>query len=268
MAKKKESKATKKVVKKVAKKKEVAVVNNPAPENNVDTLIAQAVDKGASVEVMERLFALHEKVQASKAKSEFNRAMGELQAELPVIKKLKKGHVAAFAPLEDIVELTKQMIQKHGFTYRWNTEEHDNRIKVTCIATHVLGHSESVDMSSEVEETVTGKDSGKATKSAPQRAASTITFLRRYTFVHMFGITVAGEDFDGRMEKQRGGSGKEKTPAKTLEERAIEKIETSNEVGVIIKVDEYVQGDKNFSKEFKAKIKKMANEKVTRLENE
>lgn len=259
MGKKKESK----------EKKEVAVVAQPKPENNVDLLISQAVASGASVEVMERLFALHEKVQASKAKSEFTVAMSELQSSLPVIKKLKAGHVAKFAPIEDILELTKEAIKKHGFSYRWNTEQSEQKITVTCIATHILGHSEETSMSSEVEEVVTGKDSGKATKSAPQRAASTITFLKRYTFVNMFGITVAGEDFDGRMEQQRGNKKSDaKTSVKELEQRAIDKIESATDVAVVIKVDEYVQKDKNFSKEFKDKIKKLANAKVTRIENE
>lgn len=252
----------------VVKKETKAVV---VPENNVDQLLATAVEKGASVEVMERLFALHEKVQASKAKSAFTVAMSELQDKLPVIKKLKQGHVAAFAPIEDILEMTKSVIKEHGFSYRWDTVQKEKEITVVCIATHVLGHSDQSSMTSEVEEIVTGNASGKSTKSAPQRAASTITFLKRYTFIALFGIIIAGEDFDGRMNKQRGIDKKEppkKTTAEDLMARAIKKIEDSKKAGEVISVDEYVQKDEeNFSVAFKKKIKALASAKVTELEN-
>ncbi len=142
-------------------------------------------------------------MKAEVAKEKFNLDMSELQGSLPVIRKLKSGHVAKYAPLEDIQEAVKEDIRKHGFSYKWNTSQEGTTIKVNCIVTHVLGHSDSTEMSSEIEEVVTGNASGKSTKSAPQRAASTITFLKRYTFVNIFGITIAGEDFDGRMEAQK-----------------------------------------------------------------
>jgi len=261
------------MAKKATKKSREIVVSSPieakpVDRDNVDMLLTQAIEKGASVDVMERLFDLHQKVQASRAKTAFTVAMSELQSSLPVIKKLKNGVVAKFAPIEDILEMTKETIKKHGFTYRWNTSQKEGDITVTCIATHVLGHSEETEMTSEVEEIVTGRESGKATKSAPQRAASTITFLKRYTFVNMFGITVAGEDFDGRMEQQRGKKSDAKTPVAELEKRAISKIESTNTIDVVIKCDEYVQKDKGFSKAFKEKVHRMAMSKVTRLENE
>lgn len=181
---------------------EVAEQPQEAP-TDPNSLIALAVKQEASVETLERLFELQQKVQASNAKSAFTKAMSELQSELPIIKKLKQGHVAMFAPLEDIIHETKEPIKKHGFSYRWNTQQNEKYITVTCIATHIDGHSEETTMTSEQEEVVTGNQSGKATKSAPQRAASTITFLKRYTFVNMFGVTVAGEDFDGRMEQMK-----------------------------------------------------------------
>ncbi len=179
-------------------------------ESSVESFIMKAIETNTPVETMEKLFSLREKIKAEKAKEQFNISMSELQGELPVIKKLKKGHVAMFAPLEDIQEATKETIKKHGFSYRWNTSQSEDKITTTCIVTHVLGHSESGEMSSDVEEVVTGNSSGKSTKSAPQRAASTITFLKRYTFVNMFGITIAGEDFDGRMQSQNSGKDGEK----------------------------------------------------------
>lgn len=187
-------------------KEKTAIIPHGTQNPTVEVLISQAIAQGLSVDTMERLFTLREKVKAEQAKETFIKSMSALQSELPVIKKLKDGHVAKFAPLEDIVETTKPFIKTHGFSYRWNTSQAEKSIKVTCIATHELGHSEETEMTSEVEEIVTGNSSGKATKSAPQRVASTITFLKRYTYINMFGVVVAGEDFDGRMEKQKENS--------------------------------------------------------------
>lgn len=263
----------------MAKKKKataVTVVSENKPEiqkqdsGSVMALINNAVAQGASVETMERLFELHEKVQASNARKSFAIAMSNLQEELPVVKKLKQGDKAAYAPLEDIAEMTKGYIKKHGFTYRWNTSQTERNIKVICIATHVDGHSEETEMTSEVEETVTGKTSGQATKSAPQRTASTITFLKRYTFVNMFGISVANEDFDGRMEKQTTSANKEKSKPlsdkvkimhllKVLgigtEDSTVVKEEIERLTGII------VSDDKNELKEIVSRLEVLVKEK-------
>lgn len=172
------------------------------PTPSIDTFIEQAIATKAPIETLERLFDLQQKAKAAHAKAEFIKSMSALQEVMPVVKKLKKGHVATYAPLEDIVEIEGPFIRKHGFAYRWDTKQEGSEITVKCIATHTLGHSEIASMTAPVEETVTGNTSGKATKSGPQRVASTITFLKRYTFVNLFGIQVAGEDFDGRVEKQ------------------------------------------------------------------
>lgn len=178
--------------------------SSQAERLSVEGLLALAVKGGATAESLERLISLQERASVALARSAFVRAMAELQSELPIIKKLKEGVVAKFAPLEDVVEMTRSIIKKHGFSYRWNTSQTDKNIRVVCIATHVNGHSEETEMTSEIEEVVTGRESGRATKSAPQRVASTITFLKRYTFINMFGVVVAGEDFDGRMGRLTG----------------------------------------------------------------
>lgn len=229
--------------------KEVQVVEQPQSQNqSVEGLISLALKEKVPVESLERLFSLREKVKAEQAKEAFVKSMADLQSELPVIKKLKEGHVAKFAPLEDVVEVTKPFIRKHGFSYRWNTSQTEKNIKVVCIATHTLGHSEETDMTSEVEETVTGNASGKATKSAPQRVASTITFLKRYTFINLFGVVIAGEDFDGRMEKQTGKAALPPTPGlndkakilhllKLLKAKAGTKEEIAESVKSLVQLD-------------------------------
>jgi hypothetical protein len=183
---------------------EIAVGRSETP--SIETIIQNAVSANVPIETIERLMTMRRELKAEAAKEAFIRDMSTLQSKLPIIRKLKQGHVAAYAPLEDEVKMVGPIISKYGFSYRWNTSQQDKQITVTCVATHELGHSEETSMTSEIEEVVTGNASGKSTKSSPQRIASTITFLKRYTLNNMFGIQVAGDDLDGRAEKQKNAA--------------------------------------------------------------
>lgn len=172
---------------------------------SVDSFITQAIDKGMSVEVMEKLFALREKVMASQAKEAYMKAMAKCQGELPVIEKKKEGGKTnsgavayKYAPIEQIVFQVKDIIKENGFSYSFKSETLADKVKVRCTATHILGHSEF----SEVE---FPNSKGTNIMSAPQVIAATITFGKRYAFCDVFGITVGGEDDDARS----AGKGKE-----------------------------------------------------------
>ncbi len=100
----------------------VAVVGQPAEtaaSHEVGTFIMQAIQQGTPVEVMERLFALREKVKAEAAKEAFVGAMSAFQAECPVITKdravmNKDGRSVRYkyAPLDSIVDQVRLSRQK------------------------------------------------------------------------------------------------------------------------------------------------------------
>jgi hypothetical protein len=178
----------------IVKTKAVAKVK-PAEANSVDALISQAVASGASVEVLERLFELHEKVKGSKAKEAFVAAMAKFQSEVPVIKKTKKvmnkdGRTVryTFAPIESIVEQIKKPLVNNDFSYRWETAQEAGVVKATCIITHTMGHSEQSTFE-------VGIDT-EGFMTAPQKSASALTFAKRYSLCNALGISTGDEDTD------------------------------------------------------------------------
>ena len=161
-------------------------------------MLMKAIDSGANIDTIERLVALQERWQQSQSKTEFVRSMAAFQSEMPTVKKLKQngGTRSNYSPLEDIMAVAKPVLQKHGFMLSWNTSTTDKKIKVTCTATHINGHSETSEMTSDIA-------SGTAANNDPQKAAITITYLKRYTSCSLLNIQVADEDQDARLEKTK-----------------------------------------------------------------
>lgn len=175
----------------------------PSESTSVEDLIARAIDKGTPVETMEKILAMGREVRAEQARIEFDKSMAEFQGECPTIKKTKRGgqtksgQVAYYyAPIEAIVEQTKGIIKKHGFSYLIKTEVTEKGVKVKCIVKHELGHSESSEM-----EVPLGQ--GTNVMSAPQITAAATTFAKRYAFCNAFGIMTGDEDNDARTENQK-----------------------------------------------------------------
>lgn len=204
-------------------KKEIVTIPNGARNVKIEpmpgtpeAMIVKALDKGITVDVIEKLVALKERIDATEAKRQFNDAMANFQGECPTIKKKKDGGktnagVVAYkyAPLEVIVEQVKELIQKHGFSYSIKTEMTKERVKVTCVVKHTGGHSEESTM-----------DVPMGTKthvmSEPQVVAATTTFAKRYAFVNAFGIMTGDDDVDGKPEGQTYATEKEMEKLKAI----------------------------------------------------
>lgn len=162
-----------------------------SPEN----LIAQAIDKALPVETMEKLLLMRKELKAEFAKEAFDAAMSRFQAECPVIEKTKKGPSNAYkyAPIEEIVRQVKKPLEENGFSYSIQTQMTNDKVKVTCIAKHKLGHSEP----SDVELPLANKT---GLMNAPQQTAATMTYAKRYAFCNAFGIMTGDEDTDAQAE--------------------------------------------------------------------
>lgn len=182
------------------------------PENSLqaEALIQRAIDKGVSIETMERLLAMRTQLKAEWAKEQFDSAMAKLQAEMPIIKKEKEGgktnsgQVAYYyAPLEEIVRQTKEMIGRNGFSYAIKSETLAEGVSVTVFVKHKAGHTESSNVTLPL---------GTKTNvmSAPQVTAAAITFASRYAFKNAFGIMTGDNDNDGQTDKL--ADKKEQTP--------------------------------------------------------
>lgn len=216
---------------------EVAVAQN----QSVEAIISQAVSGNASVETLERLFALRKEVKAEAAKEEFVQALAKFQEECPVIEKKKAvlnrdGNTVRykFAPIDSIVEQIKRALAKNGLSYRWTVESTDKGITATCIITHKLGHSESSSFTIPVEEAKMSK-AGFELMSAPQRHASALTFAKRYSLCNALGIATGDEDDDAVSVKKESDAKSPKAKIITRLRALGEKTETREQIEEAVK---------------------------------
>lgn len=154
-------------------------------------LLQVAVEKGADIAMLEKLMDMQERWNAGQAKTAFYESLSGFQGEVPTIQKKKDGHNYKYAPLADIIEQVKSTLQKFGLSYRFE-QSHQESIEITCIVTHILGHSEKTTMKAMADTS--------GSKNSVQAIASTVTYLSRYTFCGGLGISTADEDMDGRID--------------------------------------------------------------------
>jgi hypothetical protein len=156
-------------------------------------LIAQAIEKGATIETLEKLMALQERFEASENRKRFFNALSSFQSNCPVLKKTKlvsfKDVKYKYAPLSEIVKQIKDLLGKNGLTYRWEIKDDGKSLNVNCIVTHTSGHSEQTSMSASADTS--------GSKNEIQARGSSITYLQRYTLLGALGISSADTDNDG-----------------------------------------------------------------------
>ena len=189
-------------------KAEVIPTEEQAPELfSPEFLIAKAIDRGMSLETLERLMAMRDKLRAEQevdrsreAKMAFDRAMTAFQSECPAIEKKKsvmnkdgKSVRYRYAPLGDIVEQVRDLIGKHGFSHRISEAFLDRETKeavAVCMVTHAQGHRELTERRFSL--------SASDYMNPAQNCASAMTFASRYAFCGAFGINTVDEDDDGQ----------------------------------------------------------------------
>ncbi len=151
-------------------------------------MLSLAVERGASIETLEKLMGLRERYEASQARKAFDEAVADAKAGIQPVLKNREGHNGKrYADFAAIAKAVDPVISQFGLSYRFRTMQTD-RISVTCILSHKDGHSE--------ETTLSGPADATGNKNAIQAIGSTLTYLQRYTLVQALGLA-ASEDDDG-----------------------------------------------------------------------
>ena len=181
--------------------KAVVKTDNSLPAN----LIELALKQKAPIEQLEKLLALQERWEDRQAAKAFLIAKSDFQSRCPVLQKSKKvgftskktgGTVSySFTPLGDIAYQIKDLLKDCGLSYRWETKDDNGKISITCIVSHIDGHSESNSMSASKDDT--------GMKNQIQQIGSTMTYLQRYTLIGALGISTADMDMDGEQPKEK-----------------------------------------------------------------
>jgi hypothetical protein len=183
---------------------ELAVVESRAAAITPMAMIQIAVQQGADIEKLTKLMDLQERYEANEARKAFVSAMSAFKANPPDI--FKNKHVSFttqkgkteydHATLDQVSMAIGTALSRHGLSHRWVTDQSDGRIKVTCIITHSLGHSESVSLQSSAD------DSGG--KNSIQAIGSAVTYLQRYTLLAATGMAVQDQDDDAKGSEPKG----------------------------------------------------------------
>src|SRR5207237_3078517 len=111
-------------------------------------LIAKAIDKGASIETLERLVTLAKDVRAITAKEAFHEAISEFQRRCPSIKKNQTMAVPGrptyrYADLGEILPAIAPLMGELGLSISWHSPHaKPDMVVASCRISHKLGHSE------------------------------------------------------------------------------------------------------------------------------
>lgn len=159
-------------------------------------MIEHAIQKGAGIDVIEKLMALSERWDRHQAKKAFDAAMAAAKSEIPTISKNRtvdftgKTGIRTNYKYEDLGEIARTIdpiLAKHGLSYRYRTTSDINApVTVTCIVSHRDGHSEENTLSA-------GRDD-TGNKNPIQSIGSTVSFLQRYTLKSSFGLAASNDD--------------------------------------------------------------------------
>lgn len=149
------------------------------------------------------------------------KALADFQAEVPTIRKNASGYGYKFADLEEINNVIKPLLTKHGLGY---VQPLDGTT-VKTIVFHVES-GESIEGSVEIPQGVALKGQNEF-----QVAGSAITYFRRYSLSSMLGL-VTDEDADAAGEQVKPSTTKKQSntyvPSKDKEVTPQQKIFIAN----------------------------------------
>lgn len=173
---------------------EIVNVSVEPPSATPGDLLRIAIEKGASMDQLEKLMDLQERYQANQARKAYVLAMTEFKQNPPEI--FKRTNVSFgttnynFANLGDVCKDIVSALAVHGFSHSWQMAQLDSgKIEVTCIITHAMGHSEATRLNSAADQS--------GGKNSIQAIASAVTYLQRYTLLGAVGLATKEMDDDG-----------------------------------------------------------------------
>lgn len=185
-------KAPKKAPKKTQSKPQPVETVPVKIDVNPESLISQAIRQKLPVEQMEKILAMRTELKKEWAKEQFFLSLADFQRKCPIIKKTKKVLNKdktlryKYAPLDEIIKQTRDLIYQYGFSYVISTTQSDDMVSAKCILHHVSGHSEHTSLAVPIDKTAFMTES--------QKVASALTFAKRYALCDALGILTQDTD--------------------------------------------------------------------------
>jgi hypothetical protein len=172
--------------------------DQPLVAASIDTsppaVIARALATGTPVADLKELMAMQERWEANEARKSYSAAFAAFKAEAITVFKgtaIKDGPLKGkfHANLFDVVIASTAALAKHGLSASWKLTKDDPAwMEVTCVLSHIDGHSESVSMGG-------APDTGPG-RNAIQARGSTKSYLERYTLMGILGLAASDKEDD------------------------------------------------------------------------
>ena len=172
-------------------------------DNAMNRLLEMALkDDGVSVEKLERLVGLHERMSDRAAAKEFAVAVSNFQNECPAIEKKSKARIDGrsgtkysynYPELDQIERTIRPHLHKNGLSYTWDGEVTEKTVTSICILRHINGHHEKSRFSMPIDSSNQRMDRGKQT-------TGTNTVAKRQSLIMVLGLTTCDPDTDGNID--------------------------------------------------------------------
>lgn len=179
------------------RKEDLALELAPRQSLNPMDLLQMALAKDVDLDKLTKLMDMRDRWEAGEAKKAFVVAMAAFKCEPILVLKDKEnkqysskepgGPKAMYTSLGNMVNTVTPFLGKHGLSARWEVDQATG-IKVTCIVTHALGHSEQVSMTCPVDTS--------GAKNAIQGIKSSITYAKACTFESICGLASSDANVD------------------------------------------------------------------------
>lgn len=186
-------------------------------------LLRIAVDKGADLDRLEKLMDLQQRWEADAARKAFADDMARFKAKpLEIIKdkEVEYGEGRSktrytHATIGNVVDVIVPALAEFGFSHRWDLEQRDGQVIVTCVITHRLGHCQKT--------TLMAAPDSSGGKNGIQSVISAKTYLERHTLLAATGAATRDQlDDDGERAEMRQMAA-EMRPKTKLSEKGFER---------------------------------------------
>ena len=196
-------------------------------------LIMQAVNHGASIDVLERLLNMHERISKENAKRAFDAALAKFQGEVPRIPKnmradftTKKGsHVKYdYETLNYLISIIAESLSDNGFSFTWTANQDKESVTANFNLHHIGGHTATTSFTVPID--------FDSHMNPAQTVTSALSYAKRTSLKNGLGLTSGEFDDDG---KTAGTSPEDKHPEpKGKKEKNDEPIKLFNEAKKLI----------------------------------
>lgn len=177
-----------------------AIATRTEPDNLMGALINAAMNPDIDADKMERMLAMYERMEARKAKVEFDEALAAMLPEIPEIGKTGVATSSGdkllykFAKWDQMNRIIRPILQKHGFALTFRTQEHEKGVLVTGVLSRG-GHSETTSLLQSLE-------SASSAMNANQARGNAVSYGKRYTAAALLNIITTDEEDNDAQESQ------------------------------------------------------------------